>query len=1265
MKSKASRNIFRDMFILACMALLSGAVAQAGTTNKVGAGQTYTTIAGAIAAAGDGVGDVVSIEDTAIKEKGITVDKSLTITGKSAAETTVRADNQRGAANSRIFKVNAGKIVTIQNMTLKWGQVASGSGGAIQNNGTLTLQDCTLTANDCTGGSSSDHGGGALGQGASPTGDGATTMVRRCTFVDNTVAQSSVGGGAIYHLNGVMTIDDSTFETNVATLGNGGGLATYGGGSTAWGTPKDITVRNSTFSANFAGGGGGGGAYLAVPLVATCRVYNCTFLTNVAYKAATTTYGGGLSVDRVVEIYSCLFAGNWATTGNPFRNSGATCKMYYNIWEGVASGAINTDIGNQKQVTLAQVGVNLTLANNGGPTKTHALLASSLAINKGTNAPVPKLDYDQRGAGYIREVNVRADCGAYEYLAGPITLTYSTNIFHEAAANNGSVDTVMTVTLSGNNTFSGASGVDFAASKISISAPPAGLYWRFQKSSDTTLNVSLTNKASSHNSANSVSNLFLVFQDAAFATSPASAVGNYSNGTISIAFDDSADKSIAYSTNAFYEASANDGSIAATPEVKITSHSEEFLDPSPGDFVSKGWLQVSHLPVGLTAVVTRTSASVLLTTLTGKATDHNSASNVANLTFAFQSGAFLGNDASVVQGSTNTGLTIAFTDPALTYNGSGAFVETAANDGSTTNTFTITLAGDTFTGNVGDNFAGANVTASGQPSGLNWNINRDSATQLTVRLTGNASPHNAAQNSAALSLAFNTSAFAKSAASVVTNNSKSNYSIAFANPALSYSPTVVTEIEANDGSVTDTIAIVLAGDTFTGNTGDNFAGTKVLASNVPDGLTARLLRASPTLLTASFTGNASPHTASADKTNVTFAFQNSAFDGNNAAVVTNYTKDNLSVLFRESFYVNQSLGNDANDGLTSDAAHAWKTLTNAVTRAPASSFINVMYSPHTENNIVVNKSLIIRGQGARNSIIQAAATRKTAGQRIFDAQSAGTSTLTFRDLTLQYGDARGSGNFGGAVALGGEVNLVMERCTVRDNDSENAGGAIGAFTSYNNGTFLTIHDCTFSGNIANTGSGAIGVSSRAAMIWNSTFSGNVCTNSGAVGGAITLSPDAGKIAEIYNCTFFTNSVGVGGFGGAVSIFGAKIYASVFADNTVGGLESAATGSCGAGGSYSNCVYEGTWHSSAISLGGNISTNFAGVDPVLAYNGGPTMTHALLTGSAAIDACVLNPLVMPYDQRGAGYDRVFGAKVDAGAYEYGSGGRGSGTLIIVR
>jgi hypothetical protein len=53
-----------------------------------------------------------------------------------------------------------------------------------------------------------------------------------------------------------------------------------------------------------------------------------------------------------------------------------------------------------------------SLVDNGGPTFTHGLLRASPAIDRGNNKA--NQQYDQRGPGFPRVRNGRADIGAYE-----------------------------------------------------------------------------------------------------------------------------------------------------------------------------------------------------------------------------------------------------------------------------------------------------------------------------------------------------------------------------------------------------------------------------------------------------------------------------------------------------------------------------------------------------------------------------------------------------------------------------------------------------------------------------------------------------------------------------------------------------------------------------------------------------------------------------------------------------------------------------------
>src|SRR5207253_8446367 len=70
------------------------------------------------------------------------------------------------------------------------------------------------------------------------------------------------------------------------------------------------------------------------------------------------------------------------------------------IGTGGSGGLTDGANGNQVGVADPKLG---PLADNGGPTQTHALLVGSPAIDKGNNAKVPGFSsHDQRGAPFLR-----------------------------------------------------------------------------------------------------------------------------------------------------------------------------------------------------------------------------------------------------------------------------------------------------------------------------------------------------------------------------------------------------------------------------------------------------------------------------------------------------------------------------------------------------------------------------------------------------------------------------------------------------------------------------------------------------------------------------------------------------------------------------------------------------------------------------------------------------------------------------------------------
>jgi predicted outer membrane repeat protein len=239
---------------------------------------------------------------------------------------------------------------------------AEGGGGAIFNDspGNLSIQTSTLQGN-----STSNGRGGAIWNAAS-------LIVNQDTLAYNS---AYYGGGLADDIGGVAEVLNSTFVHNSAF--GGGGLALSG----------TVNISNTTFSANSAFGGGG-----TLVQAGTLLVLNSTFYTNTAVGAHAIQNPGG-----VVDVENSIVAGHQG--GNC---SGVFSSLGYNIEDGTdCMFNDNTDF----QFTDPHL---LPLADNGGPTQTHALLPISLAIKHGKVADCPVTD--QRG--YLRLGG--CDAGAFQ-----------------------------------------------------------------------------------------------------------------------------------------------------------------------------------------------------------------------------------------------------------------------------------------------------------------------------------------------------------------------------------------------------------------------------------------------------------------------------------------------------------------------------------------------------------------------------------------------------------------------------------------------------------------------------------------------------------------------------------------------------------------------------------------------------------------------------------------------------------------------------------
>jgi predicted outer membrane repeat protein len=282
--------------------------------------------------------------------------------------------------------------------------------------------------------------------------------------------------------------------------------------------------------------------------------------------------------------------------------------------------------------------------------------------------------------------------------------------------------------------------------------------------------------------------------------------------------------------------------------------------------------------------------------------------------------------------------------------------------------------------------------------------------------------------------------------------------------------------------------------------------------------------------------------------------------------------------------------------------------------------------------------------------------------------------------------------FSGIYNITGEFGVVTATILSTTVSGNSAGGVEASPNFFGGRAYITIIDCTISGNFRTMGGGGIFATNTSLSVANSTISGN---STGGSGGGISVS-GSGLVpgSSIVNSTISGNSAktsggGIGGGGGDLSIENSTISGNsagtsgggIFTSNTslrvanstitgnsapsgggiynVGSVEVSNT-ILNAGASGENIFNDG---GTVTSFGYNLSSDDGGgylngpgdqinTDPLLGPlqdNGGPTLTHALLPGSPAIDAGDPNFSPPPFnDQRGC--PRVINGRIDIGSFE---------------
>ena len=309
----------------------------------------------------------------------LTLAKNVTIDGSAAPGLAISGND-----TDRVFIVNAGANATLKHLTVRDGFGFQLAGG-ILNNGSLTLDHVNLTENVMT----TNAGDFWQGGGGIYNGDGATLNLIDSSVTGNQAAWS--GGGVYSFFNTTTTIVRSTISGNVSN-DVGGAIRSLG----------DMTITNSTLSGNRSTGWHGGAIFHTD---GNMEILNSTIANNIAPDwAPSTIFNGSFGGPApTLTLTNTIITGNqWYAcehwTGANILISGGNNLVQDDTCEPAASDLIGANAG---------LG---PLADNGGPTFTHALLASSQAIDAANAALCPATD--QRGV--TRPQGAGCDIGAYE-----------------------------------------------------------------------------------------------------------------------------------------------------------------------------------------------------------------------------------------------------------------------------------------------------------------------------------------------------------------------------------------------------------------------------------------------------------------------------------------------------------------------------------------------------------------------------------------------------------------------------------------------------------------------------------------------------------------------------------------------------------------------------------------------------------------------------------------------------------------------------------
>jgi hypothetical protein len=304
----------------------------------------------------------------------------------------------------------------------------------------------------------------------------------------------------------------------------------------------------------------------------------------------------------------------------------------------------------------------------------------------------------------------------------------------------------------------------------------------------------------------------------------------------------------------------------------------------------------------------------------------------------------------------------------------------------------------------------------------------------------------------------------------------------------------------------------------------------------------------------------------------------------------------------------------------------------------------------TVSNSTLTGNSATRGGGIDNTGTLTVSNGTLSGNTAYGGGGgiANSGTLTVTNSALSGNAVTGNGG-GGGIANSG--TLTVSNSALSGNSATSAGGGIA---NDSNGT-LTVSNSTLSGNSATYAAGGI-ANTGTLTVSNSTLSSNSAPSGGGIYNSGRHSVTLTSVTVTANRTADPAYDGGGLYvfpGSSVPVLHNTLIAGNF-KGAAGTTRDDVFGRLDPNGDY-NLIGDGT---GMTGLSNGVNGNLVGsagspIDPLLGPlqdYGGPTLTHALMPGSPAIDAGN-NAYATDWDQRGEGFPRIVNGVIDIGAFEY--------------